>query len=245
MQTQIVILAAGKGKRASHKNLPKVLLPLHGKPLLCHLLDEIETLGKTVHPVIVVGYKHGQVMEALGKQYTYAIQREQLGTAHAVWSAREKIKAHNILVLYGDMPFIKAKSLEKIIHSHQNKKAVVSMFTTRVPNFSGKFSVFKDYGRIIRDNFNQIVKSVEVKDARPAELKISEVNPCIYIFNTEWLWNHIDEIQTDNVQHEFYLTDIVEVAIREGHQINSLPIDPKEVMGINTLAQLKLAEAMQ
>lgn len=242
MQNQIVILAAGKGKRMGKLDLPKVLAPLRGQPLISHLLDELKPFKASMHPIIVAGYMHGQVKEVLGKDYDYAVQREQLGTAHAVWTAREKIKAKNVLVLYGDMPFIKHQSLEKLMRLHQ-QQAIISMFTTRVPNFGGPFVSFLDYGRIIRDEFSNIVKITEYKDASPEVRKIKELNPGIYMFNTAWLWNNIDKIQTDNVLNEFYLTDIVEVAIRDGESIYSLPVDAKEVMGINTLEQLKQLEA--
>lgn len=244
MKNQIVILAAGKGKRLGRKDLPKVLLPLRGKPLIQYLLDSVAKLDKAIRPIIVVGYKHGLVKEQLGKNYVYALQREQLGTAHAVWSARDKIKAKNILVLYGDMPLIKTRSLEKLLRLHEDRRAVISMFIARVPNFSGPNSSFLDYGRIIRDKFNNIARIVEFRDASPAVRKIREINPGIYSFSTTWLWDNIDKIQTDNVSQEFYLTDIIEVAIREGRHIYSLPIDSKEILGINTLAQLKQAEQM-
>ena len=242
MQNQIVILAAGKGKRMGKLDLPKVLVPLQGQPLISHLLDELKPLKASMHPIIVIGYMHGRVKEVLGKEYDYVLQREQLGTAHAVWTAREKIKAKNVLVLYGDTPFIKRKSLEKLMRLHEQQEAIISMFTTRVPNFAGKFASFLDYGRIIRDEFGNIIKITEYKDASPEVRKIKELNPGIYMFNTQWLWDNIDRIQTDNVQQEFYLTDIVEVAINEDQSILSLPIDAKEVLGINTPEQLKQLE---
>lgn len=242
MKTQIVILAAGKGKRLGSSTLPKVLLPLHNKPLIQYLLDEVDKLGKTAHPVIVIGYKHGLVQKALGKKYAYALQREQLGTAHAVWSAKDKIQAENILVLYGDVPFVKAKSLEQLIKLHTRAQAKISMFTSRVPDYRGHFSYYIDLARIIRNAFGNIVKITEYKDASPEVREIKEINPGIYMFNTEWLWDHIDQIHGDNAQHEFYLTEIIEVAIASGESVQGLSIDPKEIVGINTAAQLKEAE---
>jgi bifunctional UDP-N-acetylglucosamine pyrophosphorylase/glucosamine-1-phosphate N-acetyltransferase len=244
MKNQIVILAAGKGKRLGTSTLPKVLLPLQGKPLIRHLLDEVDKLGKSVHPVIVIGYKHSAVQEALGKKYAYAIQREQLGTAHAVWAAKEKIQAENILVLYGDVPFIKAKSLEQIMKLHERAKAKISMFTSRVPDYRGRFSYYSDLARIIRDKFGNIIKIVEYKDATPAILEIKEVNPGIYMFNSNWLWEHIDRIHDNNAQHEFYLTEIIEVAIESQEPVHSLSIDPREIIGINTTAQLREVETL-
>ncbi len=240
MQTQIVILAAGKGRRMNNLDLPKVLFPLHGKPLILPLLEQVKKISPHP-PVIVVGFKRGEVMEALGPEYTYAFQKEQLGTAHAVWCAKPKISSKNILVLYGDMPFMKASSMEKLIKFHLDKKPMISMFTSFVPNFKGPRASLDNYGRIIRDHYGNIVKITEYKDATEEERKIKEVNPGIYVFNTEWLWSHIDLINNNNTQNEFYLTDIIEVAISESFPIESIKIDPKEVVGINTLSQLEEA----
>ncbi len=242
MQNQIVILAAGKGTRMGRKDIPKVLVPLRGKALISRLLEELKRFKQPTRLLIVIGFKNGHIKKLLGKDYDYALQRDQLGTAHAVWAAREKIKAKNILVLYGDMPFIKAKSLEKLMKLHESKQGIISMFTARVPNFQGRYDVFNHYGRIIRDTFGNITKITEYYGALPEVLEIKEVNPGIYMFNTEWLWENIDKIQNDNAKHEFYLTDIVEVAMRQGLVINSLPIDAREVVGINTQDQLKRLE---
>ncbi len=239
MDTQIVILAAGKGRRMGNVDLPKVLFPLHGKPLILPLLEQVNKINKQP-PVIVVGFKRGEVMKTLGPRYTYAFQKEQLGTAHAVWCAKSKISSKNILVLYGDMPFMKATSMEKLINLHQDQKPVISLFTSFVPDFKGARASLDNYGRIIRDNYGNIVKITEYKDATEQERKIKEVNPGIYVFNTEWLWSHIDLINNSNAQNEFYLTDIIEVAISESFPIKSIPIGPAEVIGINTLGQLEL-----
>jgi bifunctional UDP-N-acetylglucosamine pyrophosphorylase / glucosamine-1-phosphate N-acetyltransferase len=239
MQTQIVILAAGKGRRMGDIDLPKVLFPLHGKPLIFPLLEQVSKLS--THPaVIVVGFKRGEVMKVLGPRYTYAFQKEQLGTAHAVWCAKPKINSKNILVLNGDMPFMKASSMEKLINLHQEQKPVISMFTSFVPDFKGALASLDNYGRIIRDSYGNIVKVTEYKDATEQERKIKEVNPGIYVFNAEWLWSHIDLINNNNAQNEFYLTDIIEVAISESFPIRSIPIGPAEVIGINTMSQLEI-----
>jgi len=244
MQTQIVILAAGKGRRMGNNDLPKVLFPLHGKPLIFPLLEQVNKIS-THPPLIVVGFKRGEVMKALGPRYTYAFQKEQLGTAHAVWCAKSKISSKNILVLYGDMPFMKAASMQKLINFHQDQKPMISLFTSFVPDFKGARSSLNNYGRIIRDSYGNILKITEYKDATEQERKIKEVNPGIYVFNTEWLWNHIDLINNNNAQNEFYLTDIIEVAISESSPIRSIPIGPAEVIGINTLSQLELGQKIK
>jgi bifunctional UDP-N-acetylglucosamine pyrophosphorylase / glucosamine-1-phosphate N-acetyltransferase len=244
MKNQIVILAAGKGSRMGDGTTPKVLVMLKSKPLILHLLDELEKVSQLAKPVIVVGYMHTQVMGVLGEGYTYAFQREQLGTGHAVMSAEQKIKAENIVVLYGDMPFIKAVSLKKLIQLHLTQQATMSMFTATAPDFSGDYESLNGFGRIIRDPYGNITKITEYKDASQEERKILEVNPGIYMFKTSWLFENIHAIRRNNTQGEYYLTDMVEIAIQKGVNIYSLPINPKEVMGVNTVEQLQMAEKL-
>lgn len=223
-------------------DLPKILVGFGGKPLVSYLLEELKGLSDLPTPVVVVGYKNALVKELLGQNYIYALQKQQLGTAHAVWAARKKIKAKNVLVLYGDMPFIKAESLKKLMKLHQNQDAVISMFTAHVPSFSGRYQSMNNYGRIIRNKYNMLVKITEYKDATAKEKEIKEVNPGIYMFKTQWLWENIDKISNQNALQEFYLTDLVEVAIGEGKTIHSFKIFPEEVLGINTKEQLQQAE---
>lgn|SRR3989338_4339780 len=244
MQTQIVILAAGKGTRMEGGAVPKVLIPLRGKPVISYLLEELQGLRGFPKPVIVVGYKHELVEQTLGDEYVYAFQANQLGTAHAVQAAREKISADNVVVLYGDMPFVRADSLEKLIQLHQEKQATLTMFTCTVPGFEGMYESMNHYGRIIRDTEDNIVKITEFKDAAPREQQIAEVNPGIYVFKSSWLWQNIDAITKDNAQGEYYLTDMVELAIRQGLPIYSLAISPEEVFGINTKSHLEEAKRL-
>jgi bifunctional UDP-N-acetylglucosamine pyrophosphorylase/glucosamine-1-phosphate N-acetyltransferase len=241
MDTQIVILAAGKGKRMGSKEVPKVLIPLKGKPVILHLLKEVDRLKDLPPPVIVVGYKSTAVKDTLGKGYKYAFQRDQGGTAHAVWSAQGSITAKNILVLYGDIPFIRAASLKKLIHLHQSKRPVISVMTSVVPNYEGKYQHFFNLGRIVRNQFGEIEKIQEVADADDEQKNIREVNSGIYMFTTEWLWDNIDKIDNKNAQGEFYLTDIVEIAISEGQPVESMTVSPLEIFGINTAVQLEQA----
>ena len=241
MRNQLVILAGGQGKRMGNV-LPKVLVMLKQKPLILHLLHELEKITQLIKPVIVVGYKKEAVMGVLGDQYFYAFQEHQLGTAHAVFSAKSKIKAENILVLYGDMPFIKAESLKKIMRLHRDKDSKITMLTTNLPNFEGLYKGFFNFGRIIRGHNGKIIKITEFRDASERERKILEINPGIYIFNTKWLWENIKKIKNKNSQSEYYLTDIVEVAIEQGLIVNNFNVASKEVIGINSKEDLEEAE---
>lgn len=240
MRNQIVILAAGKGTRMG-SDVPKVLVMLHNKPLILHVLSELEKINQLAKPVIVVGYKSSEVRGVLGDGFLYAYQENQLGTGHALMCAEQSVKAENILVLYGDMPFISAESLKKLLRAHNEKKVVMSMFTSVVKSFSD-FPSLEKYGRIIRNQYGQLSKITEYKDATTQEKSIVEINPGIYMFQTEWLWNHIGKLKNMNAQHEFYLTDMVELALLDGKEVQTLHIDPKEVVGINTPEELVFAE---
>jgi len=224
--------------------LPKVLVMLKNKPLILYLLDEIDKINQIAKPVIVVGHMYNMVRTVLGNDYLYAIQDRQLGTAHALLAAKHKVTGKNILVLYGDHPFIKASSLQKLMRLHHSKEANISMFTTAVPNFNGINKNFEHYGRIIRNSKKAIARIVEYKDASVGQRKIKELNPGMYMFNTAWLWKHMGKIKNQNEQAEYYLTDIVEVAIEHGEPVHSLSIEPKEVIGINTKEDLKNAEKL-
>lgn len=243
MRNQIVILAAGKGTRMGG-SLPKVLVMLKNKPLIIYLLEQVDKINQLAKPVVVVGYKAEMVKTVLGDDYIYAQQKEQLGTAHALLAAKKYIKGQNILVLYGDMPFIKAASLKSLMALHHKKHSNITMFTALAADFRGANKSLESFGRIIRDAKKNIVKIVEYKDASSGQKKIRELNPGIYMFNTPWLWQHAGKIKNRNEQAEYYLTDIVEVAIAHGEHIQSIKIDPKEVMGINSREDLASAEKL-
>jgi bifunctional UDP-N-acetylglucosamine pyrophosphorylase/glucosamine-1-phosphate N-acetyltransferase len=243
MSRQIVILAAGKGTRMASP-IPKVLIPLRGKPVIKYLLEEVADIAQDTKPIIVVGFQSEVVKQELGGEYLYAMQTEQLGTGHAVMSARAHVTADNFIVLYGDMPFVTAASLQKLIELHEHNGAKLSMFTGIVPNFEGVYEHFKGFGRIIRDDNSHIAKIQEYSDCSDEQKQITEVNPGIYMFSAEWLWPHLEKIGSKNAQGEIYLTDIIEIAIRDGQKIESLPIAPEEIYGINTPDHLAHAQTL-
>lgn len=243
MTQQIVVLAAGKGTRMGAE-IPKVLLPLHDEPVIIHLLNEIKSVPQDTAPIIVVGFQEELVKETLGPEYIYVTQIDQKGTAHAVLSCKGTVTAENFIVLYGDMPFTTKESLEKLIELHNSNSAKISMFTALLPNFENEFEHFLGFGRIIRDNQGNVIKIQEYKDCSEEQQKITEVNPGIYMFNTEWLWDQLEKIGDHNVQHEFYLTDIVELAIADGRSVRSLAINPEEIYGINTPEHLEFARKL-
>ncbi|HVY67578.1 MAG TPA: NTP transferase domain-containing protein [Patescibacteria group bacterium] len=243
MKNQFVILAGGQGKRMGGA-VPKVLVMLKNKPLILYVLEELDQVGQLAPPVIVVGYKGLEVKTVLGDSYFYAQQTRQLGTAHAVLAAKDLVRADNVVVLYGDMPFIRAASLKRLIKSHFDSGAKISMLTAKVENFGGVYESLEHYGRIIRDQDGRIINSVEFKDASLEQRLITEVNPCIYMFNTAWLWQALPQIGNHNAQGEYYLTDVVPLALAQGAGINSLAVDPGEILGVNTPADLAAAETL-
>jgi bifunctional UDP-N-acetylglucosamine pyrophosphorylase/glucosamine-1-phosphate N-acetyltransferase len=242
MNTQLIILAAGKGTRMGEASVPKVLLPLNNKPVIGYLTEEIKKLNLVYPTILVVGYKYDLVQKALGPKYIYAFQQGQLGTAHAVDAGLKHASEKNVLVLCGDIPFIKAESLQRLIDKHNTGASPITMFVTEVPNFENQHSSFMSLGRIIRNDNKEIIAIRELLDATAAEAQIRELNSGIYIFDREWLEKNISLISNNNKQNEFYLTDIVEIAISQGKVVNSLPVAPKEVFGINTLKDLKQVE---
>jgi len=240
--TQIIILAAGHGKRMKSET-PKALTLFKGKPFLQHLLDNIKLSGVCSDPIIVIGQKGDQVRDFLGEGYTYAIQKEQLGTGHAVMSAVDLIKdKDSILVLYADSPLISDRTIREIISTHKNTKSTLTMATTIVPDFDDWRSTFISFGRIIRDENNKILKIIEFKDATEEEKKIKEVNPAFMCFSNDWLWSNLSNIKNSNSQGEYYLTDLVSEAFKQEEPISTVIIDPKEALGVNTKEQLELIE---
>jgi bifunctional UDP-N-acetylglucosamine pyrophosphorylase / glucosamine-1-phosphate N-acetyltransferase len=245
VKNQFVILAAGKGTRMGASNTPKVLIMLKEKPVILYLIDELEKINQLIKPVVVTGYMARKVEGVLGNDFLYAYQDKQLGTAHALIAAKRKIKAENILVLYGDMPFIKAETLSRLIGMHLHSGNKISICTAQAENFKGNNEDFKSFGRILRDPVSHsIIGIVEAKDADENQKKIKEVNAGIYMFKTKWLWENISKIQNQNAQKEFYLTDIVGLAISQKQTVNSLMIDSKEAFGINSKEDLEFAEKM-
>jgi len=242
--TAVVILAAGKGKRMNSAKL-KVMHELKGKPLIEYTVTAVESLGLSNKPVVVVRTDDQSVQEYLGDRVDYAVQEIPLGTGQAVMMAEPalKDKVEQVVVLYGDMPFVTAKSLEALIAKHVEKNNRLTLMTTIVEDFNDWRVNFYEYGRIIRGGTdNYINKIVEKKDATPAELDIKELNTAFFCFNADWLWQHLHQLKNTNAQGEYYLTDLVGMAFSEGEKLSSVLIDPKEAVGVNTVEHLINAE---
>lgn len=238
----VVILAAGEGKRMK-SGLPKVMHLLHDKPLIDSVVSHVEQADVTEMPIVVVSAKHTLVQEYLKNRAYYVIQWEQLGTGHAVAAARREFEtAEHVIVLYGDMPFVQPSTIKLLAQTHVEEKNIITLTIVRTQFNAGTGSPLYDYGRIIRNDHGDIVDIVELKDATPDQALITELNTAWYCFQAEWLRNHVDQLRNENAQREFYLTDLVKIAVSEGQKIGSISIQFSEAIGINSKEDLDLAQ---
>lgn len=245
MNVQIIILAGGRGKRMK-SDLPKVLHPIKGQPMISHLLNSIRESGVCSQPVIVVGHQAELVQQALGNQYTYVVQAEQLGTGHAVKTAQGVVKgtADHVLVLFGDKPYISPDTIRRLVNEHQQSGCAMSMTTAIVPDFDDWRRTLRDHGRIVRDTAGNVTKAVTHRDASAAELNILEIDTGTYCFQSAWLWQNIGKLGCNNAQHEYYLPDLLELAISQGLKICTVTDDPRAGLGVNSIDHLLALESL-
>ena len=229
-QVSVVILAAGQGTRMKSK-LPKVLHPIGGKSLLAHVIHTaVELSAKKT--IVVYGHGGDQVMQALpDEQVTWVEQAQQLGTGHAVDQAADHIEDdHIILVLYGDVPLIRSTTLFDLVGKAD--QGTLALLTVHLDNPHG-------YGRIVRDDHGEIQRIVEQKDASHAELAISEINTGILAVQGKRLKQWLNKLENNNAQAEYYLTDIIAMAVAEGCRVEAAhPDNEDEVLGVNSRNQL-------
>ncbi|KVS36629.1 bifunctional UDP-N-acetylglucosamine diphosphorylase/glucosamine-1-phosphate N-acetyltransferase GlmU [Burkholderia ubonensis] len=226
----IVILAAGTGKRM-RSALPKVLHPLAGRPLLSHVIATARALQPS-RLVVVVGHGAEQVQAAVAApDVQFAVQAEQLGTGHAVRQALPLLDpAQPTLVLYGDVPLTRVSTLERLVAAAREGRYGILTVTLDDP---------AGYGRIVRDPAGFVTRIVEQKDASPEEQKIAEINTGIVVTPTAQLAMWLGALNNDNAQGEYYLTDVVELAIDAGFEVVTAQPDAEwETLGVNSKAQL-------
>lgn len=233
-KVDVVILAAGLGTRMKSSK-PKVLHELLGKPMVEYILDAVKDLCQDP-PVIVVGNGADLVKETLGEKARYVLQEPQLGTADAVKYARDMLKGKSdiVLVANSDFPLITPETYRELVEKHVASESVLTISTVVEENPRG-------FGRIVRDKNGKVCRIVEEKAASAEELKITELNSNPYCFDADWLWESLDKIEKSAVG-EYYLTDLVEIAYKEGKLVEAREIkDKEEAIGINN--RIHLAEA--
>ncbi len=239
-----VVLAAGKGTRMK-SDIAKVLHPLGGKPLLRHVVEALAPL-EPAKTVVVVGHQADDVAAiSTGPGVTTALQAEQLGTGHAVDMARPELEGRDgvTLVLCGDVPLLRTSTIRDLVETTRTKNAAATVLTAVAEDPTG-------YGRIVRDDDGRVRAIVEHKDATDEQRKIREYNTGTWCFDNARLWSVLSRLDRDNVQGEYYLTDVVELFVAEGEVVAaSVCEDEREVQGVNTVDDLERArrdrEAME
>lgn len=235
MSLAVLILAAGEGTRMKSSR-PKVLHSICGEPMIHFVLKSVENLVPE-RTVVVVGHHADKVKAAL-EGVEFALQEEQLGTGHAVSMTEEMLAGFDgtVIILSGDTPLLTTGTLQDMLGIHTSNEAAATLLTARMNNPTG-------YGRIIRSASGTVEAIVEQKDATDEQRAIQEVNSGTYCFNKEKLFRALKEIDSNNKQGEFYLTDVIKVLSERGEKIMaSLADNPQETMGVNTRVQLAEAD---
>ena len=236
-ETEAVVLAAGKGKRMVSA-LPKVLHQICGRPMIAYVLDTLVQVGIT-SPIVVVGHGGEQVRAALGEGVRHAVQDEQLGTGHAVMQALPHLEDYTgtVLIIYGDVPFLRAETIETLLAHHRSQAAAATILTDLRDDPSG-------YGRVLRDAHGNVRRIVEEPDASPEEREVREVNAGMYAIEVGALRDALRALTPANAQGEYYLTDAISALLDGVHTVAAVVVaSSQEATGINSRAELAQAEA--
>ena len=236
MDLNVIILAAGKGTRMK-SDLPKVLNPLDGRPMVSHVIENARQAG--VRDIaVVIGYKGDMVKEAVGDGVSCYTQKEQLGTADAVKSASAFFEGTStpVLILLGDAPLLSSKCIKDLFDHYTVNGADLCVLTASVKDPAA-------YGRIKRDSEGNFIGIVEKADASDEELKIREINSGAMLFSPEALTYSLDRIQNNNTKGEYYLTDAVTILLAGGKRVLAYDCgDENAVAGANTREELAALE---
>ncbi|TLY28897.1 MAG: UDP-N-acetylglucosamine pyrophosphorylase [Ignavibacteria bacterium] len=238
----VVILGAGKGTRIKDPAMAKVMHELQGKPMVEFVVD-LATRLQADRTLLIVGWQKEAIIEHISKlnpQVEFIDQKEQLGTGHAVQQARAALEGFDgdMLVLSGDVPLLSEKTVRALIGYHRTTEAVATILTAELDEPSG-------YGRVIRNEDGSVEKIVEQKDATKKELLVTEINSGIYMFQKEKLFECLDQLEPNNAQGEYYLTDVFEIFRKKHLRVSAVKaIDAIEVIGINDREQLESARIL-
>ncbi|GFP24855.1 bifunctional UDP-N-acetylglucosamine pyrophosphorylase / Glucosamine-1-phosphate N-acetyltransferase [Candidatus Hakubella thermalkaliphila] len=217
----------------------KVLHPLCGRPMVHYVVKAVRKLPVDTI-VLVIGHQHETVREELAYlNVNFVIQGEQLGTAHALSVAEDRVSNGDkpLLCLYGDVPLITPQILSSLLETHLQEQNEVTILTAIVSDPSG-------YGRIIREQRGRVVAITEDKDASPREKQIREINSGIYVFQPEAAFSSLRKISNQNAKGEYYLTDVIGILISAGRRVGAITADEREILGINSRKELAVAEAV-
>jgi len=230
-----IILAAGEGKRMRSRQ-PKILHRLCGRPLVGYPLRLARTFADRV--VMVVPPSADDVAQVAGEGVLTVVQRERLGTGHAVVQAKDACGEGTILVLPGDMPLLTVETIERLLNHHKAASAAATLLTAIVDNPAG-------YGRVLRQR-GRVARIVEDRDATDDQKKINEIGTSVYCFDARRLWSALAEVRPDNDQGEYYLTDVVAILSRAGATVEAVTVaDPSEAQGVNDRKQLAAVAVVQ
>ncbi|MEI3336580.1 MAG: bifunctional UDP-N-acetylglucosamine diphosphorylase/glucosamine-1-phosphate N-acetyltransferase GlmU [Clostridium sp.] len=231
-----VILAAGQGTRIK-SNIPKVLHKVCGKEMVNHVIDNMREAG--IEDVnVIIGNGSELVKESTkDRNVSYSLQEEQLGTGHAVKCAKEFLQGKDgvVAVFTGDAPLTRVETIENLIKEHIEKGNKATLLSAYVDDPTG-------YGRIIRDDNKEVLKIVEHKDCNEEELKVNEMNAGMYCFDIKSLLSSLEELNNNNVQGEYYLTDVIGILKDKKEKVGALVTDYEDTLGVNSRAQLAEVE---
>lgn len=237
MSARALILAAGKGKRMK-SDRSKVMHELAGKTLIEYVVDALDIDEISGIGVIVSEHNINDIRNVLGDRVEYIVQKEQLGTGHAVLSAENWLGKFEgkVVVAVGDAPFLDRETVRGLITHFENKKFACVLLS----------AIYDDppaYGRVVRNESGDLVKIVEDKDASDQEKKIKEVSSSHYCFDRAKLFSALKQVKNENEQNEYYLPDVIEIFIKTGEFVEALPVrNPLITFGINSREDLEMAE---
>jgi bifunctional UDP-N-acetylglucosamine pyrophosphorylase / glucosamine-1-phosphate N-acetyltransferase len=237
MKVTAVLLAAGQGTRMK-SSLPKVLHPLCGKPMLWHVLEALKEAA-TEKPVVVVGHGAEEVTKYLGDSAQTVLQEPQLGTGHAAMQAESLLRDQTdyVIVTYADMPLLRGETFKRLVETQRLNPGPFSLLTVIAEDPRG-------FGRIVRKADGTVAAIVEEYVATPEQQQIKELNVGAYCFKADWFWDALHRIQKNPKKGEYYLTDIVEIAVQDNLPVQAVVHDDFiETIGINTRVHLSEAEA--
>ena len=236
--TTAIVLAAGQGTRME-SDLPKVLVPVCGRPMLHYVVEALRKAGVD-QIIVVVGYKADLVRETFAGEddIVFVEQTEQLGTGHAVMVCREELKGREglVFIVTGDSPMLQVSSVRTLLDEFAATQPACLLGTARHDDPTG-------LGRIVRDADGKFIGIVEQKDATPEQTKITEVNMSTYLFAAPKLLSSLEALTTDNAQGEYYITDCPTILLEQGEDVRALDaLQPCESLSVNTLADLAVVE---